>query len=266
MVDTENALAAAAEISREAGALLNDLLNRPHQISYKRPMDLVTEADRCSEELITHRLRRCFPDHSIVAEEGSSYAGSSDYCWYVDPLDGTTNFAHGFPIFCVSLGLAFRDEVVAGAVFDPARQEMYTAERGSGAFMNGNRLEVSKVKDLSEGLVATGFAPFGKNEERNFQYYMRFTKLSHGVRRAGSAALDLCSVAAGRFDGFWELKLNPWDKAAGVLMVIESGGRVTGLAGDPFELKGDDVFASNGLVHEAMIQVFSERCETINSQ
>ncbi|MGH9375986.1 MAG: inositol monophosphatase family protein [Terriglobia bacterium] len=258
MVDTENTLGTAVEVAREAGSLLCGLLNRPHQISYKRPMDLVTEADRRSEELITSRLRDHFPDFSIVAEEGSGHTGSSDYCWYVDPLDGTTNFAHGFPVFCVSLGLAFRGEVAVGVVFDPTREEMYTAERGSGAFMNGKRLEVSRIQNISEGLVATGFAPFGRNEERNFQYYLRFTTASHGVRRAGSAALDLCSVAAGRFEAFWELKLNPWDKAAGVLMVTEAGGRVTSLTGGPFKLKGDEVFASNGLVHEAMIQVFSE--------
>ncbi len=258
MVNTENILAAAAEIARDAGSLLNGLLERPHQISYKRPMDLVTEADGRSEELIISRLRRHFPDHGIVAEEGGGHAGSSDYCWYVDPLDGTTNFAHGFPVFCVSLGLAFRDEAVAGVIFDPTRQELYTAERGGGAFVNGKRLEVSKIKNISEGLLATGFPPFGGNHERNLQYYFRFTGLSHGVRRAGSAALDLCWVASGRFDGFWELKLNPWDKAAGVLMVTEAGGRVTDLAGGPFKLLGDEVFASNGLVHDAMIRVFSE--------
>lgn len=248
----------AVEIAREAGSLLNSLLDRPHQISYKRPMDLVTEADSRSEELIISRLRRHFPGHGIVAEEGGGQKGSSDYCWYVDPLDGTTNFAHGFPVFCVSLGLAFRDEVVAGVILDPTRQELYTAERGGGAFLNGKRLEVSKIENLSEGLLATGFPPFGGSHERNFQYYFRFTGISHGVRRAGSAALDLCWVASGRFEGFWELKLNPWDKAAGVLMVSEAGGRVTDLAGRPFKLLGDEVFASNGLVHDAMLRLFSE--------
>jgi len=254
----ENFLTPAVEIAREAGNLLYELFDRPHQISYKRPLDLVTEADRRSEALITGRLRQQFPGHSIVAEEGGGHKGDSDYCWYVDPLDGTTNFAHHFPIFCVSLGLAFRNEVITGVIYDPTRQELYTAERGSGAFCNGKRLHVSKTEELSESLLATGFPPTSADHGLNLRYYFRFTQLSHGVRRAGSAALDLCSVAAGRFEGFWELKLNPWDKAAGVLMVTEAGGRVTDLSGGSFMLLGDEVFASNGLVHEAMIQVFSD--------
>lgn len=258
MVNTENTLATAVEIAREAGSLLNGLLDSPHEISYKGPMNLVTEADKRSEELIISRLRGQFPGYRIVAEEGSGQESSSDYCWYVDPLDGTTNFAHGFPVFCVSLGLAFRDDVVAGVVFDPTRQEVYTAERGAGAFVNGKRLEVSKIERLSESLLATGFPPFGGRYEQNFQYYIRFTGTSHGVRRAGSAALDLCWVAAGRFDGFWELKLHPWDKAAGVLMVTEAGGRVTDIAGGRFNLLGNEVFASNGLIHDAMLRVFSQ--------
>jgi myo-inositol-1(or 4)-monophosphatase len=256
--DMENFLSAAIEIAREAGALLNGRFERPHEISYKRPMDIVTEADRRSEALITGRLREIFPSHSIVAEEGGNYKSNSDYCWYVDPLDGTTNFAHGFPVFCVSLGLALRDEVIAGVIYDPTRDELYTAERGSGAFRNGQPLRVSRIDALSEGLLATGFPPHSTDHERNLQYYFHFTRVSHGVRRAGSAALDLCTVAAGRFEGFWELKLNPWDKAAGVLMVTEAGGQITDLSGGPFNLLADEIFASNGLVHEAMVQVFSE--------
>ncbi len=254
----DNFLAVATDIAREAGALLSSLFDRPHQISYKRPMDLVTEADRRSDALITARLRRQFPGHDIVAEEGGGHQNNSEYCWYVDPLDGTTNFAHRFPVFCVSLGLAFRNEVIAGVIFDPIRSELYTAERGSGAFVNGKRLAVSEIADLSDGLVATGFPPFAPDHELNLQYYFRFTQLCHGVRRAGSAALDLCSVAAGRFEGFWELKLNPWDKAAGVLMVTEAGGQVSDLSGGSFKLLENEVFASNGRVHEQMIHVFSE--------
>ena len=213
-------------------------------------------ADRRSEALIVGHLRERFPDHAIVAEEGGNHQSSSDYCWYVDPLDGTTNYAHGFPVYCVTLGLAYRGEVIAGVVYDPTRNDMYTAERGAGAYLNGQRLHVSPTENLSESLVATGFLPFATNHDLNVQFYFRFTELSHGIRRAGSAALDLCWVAAGRFEGFWELKLNPWDKAAGTLMVTEAGGRVTDVRGGAFNLLGDDVFASNGLVHDQMLEGF----------
>jgi myo-inositol-1(or 4)-monophosphatase len=257
----ETYLSTAVEIAREAGALLIQLFKRPHEISYKRPSDIVTDADRRSEALILERLRSHFPKHAVVAEEGGGQKTGSDYCWYVDPLDGTTNFAHGFPVFCVSLGLAYRDEVVAGVVYDPTRDELFTAERGAGAYLNHQRLHVSKNARLAECLVATGFAPFALRHELNIELYYRFTRLTHGVRRAGSAALDLCSVAAGRFDGFWELKLNPWDKAAGSLAVTEAGGRVSDLEGGPFDLLGDAIFASNGLVHDEMCAVFSAQLE-----
>ena len=250
-------LSAAMEIAREAGALLAELSTQPLEIKYKCRSDLVTVADRRSEALIVGRLRERFPDHAIVAEAGGNHRSSSDYCWYVDPLDGTTNYAHGFPVYCVTLGLAYRGEVVAGVVYDPTRDEMYTAERGAGAYLNGQPLHVSPTENLSESLVATGFPPFATNHDLNVLFYFRFTELSHGIRRAGSAALDLCCVAAGRFEGFWELKLNPWDKAAGTLMVTEAGGRVTDVRGAPFNLLGDDVFASNGLVHNQMLEGFA---------
>jgi myo-inositol-1(or 4)-monophosphatase len=258
---TDNYLSVAIEIAREAGDLLLQHFRQPLEITYKRRSDLLTEVDQKSEALIVERLQSCFPGHAIVAEEGSGQKTDSDYCWYVDPLDGTTNFAHGFPVFSVSLGLAYRGEVVAGVVFDPTRQELFTAERGAGAFLNGARLRVSSIGDLTQCLVATGFPPFATNHDLNVQLYFRFTQLTHGIRRAGSAALDLCCVAAGRFDGFWELKLNPWDKAAGVLLVTEAGGRVSGITGKPFDLLGDDIFASNGLVHDQMLRVFREVLE-----
>jgi myo-inositol-1(or 4)-monophosphatase len=250
-------LSVAVEIAREAGALLAELSSQPLEIGYKRRSDLVTVADRRSEALIVGRLRERFPDHAIVAEEGGNHRSSSDYCWYVDPLDGTTNYAHGFPVFCVTLGLAYRGEVVAGVVYDPTRHETYTAERGAGAYLNGDRLHVSRIEKLSESLVGTGFPPFATNHDLNIQFFFHFTEKSHGVRRAGSAALDLCNVAAGRFEGFWELKLNPWDKAAGTLLVTEAGGRLTDVRGGTFNLLGDDVFASNGLVHDQMLEVFA---------
>ena len=254
----EDYLSAAIEIARESGALLAQLSKRPHEITYKRPSDLVTEADRRSEALIVERLRTRFPKHAIVSEEGGGQKTASDYCWYVDPLDGTTNFAHGFPVFCVSLGLAYRSEVITGVVYDPTRDELFTAERGGGAYLNQQRIHVSKISSIGESLVATGFPPFMREHELNIDLYYRFTRLTHGVRRAGSAALDLGSVAAGRFEGFWELKLNSWDKAAGSLLVSEAGGRVTDMAGDPFQLLGDAIFASNGLVHDQMRTVFLE--------
>ena len=254
----ESYLSTAVEIAREAGALLAQMFKRPQEISYKRPSDLVTEADRRSEALIIERLRSRFPKHSVVAEEGGGQETSSDYRWYVDPLDGTTNFAHGFPVFCVTLGLTCRGEVVAGVAYDPTRDELFTVERGAGAYLNNQRMHVSKHAHLSECLVATGFPPFAQDHEFNIQFYHRFTRLSHGVRRAGSAALDLSYVAAGRFDGFWEMKLHPWDKAAGSLMVTEAGGKVTNLAGGPFDLMADEIFASNSLVHEQMASIFAE--------
>jgi len=250
-------LEAAEQIAREAGALLAELSTQPLEIGYKRRSDLVTVADRRSEALIVGRLRERFPDHAIVGEEGANYRSSSDYCWYVDPLDGTTNYAHGFPVFCVTLGLAYRGEVIAGVVCDPTRNHVYKAERGAGAFLNGERLHVSRIDKLSASLVGTGFPPFAFNHDRNIKFFFRFTELSHGVRRVGSAALDLCFVAAGYFEGFWELKLNPWDKAAGTLLVSEAGGRVTDVRGGPFKLLGDDVFVSNGLVHDEMLAAFA---------
>jgi myo-inositol-1(or 4)-monophosphatase len=250
-------LNSAVEIAREAGALLSELSTQPLDIGYKRRADMVTVADRKSEALIVGRLRGRFPDHAIVAEEGSNHDSGSGYCWYVDPLDGTTNYAHGFPVYCVTLGLAYRGEVIAGVVYDPTRNDLYTTERGAGAYLNNQRMQVSRTENLGESLVGTGFPPFATNHDLNVQFYFRFTELSHGIRRAGSAALDLCTVAAGRFAGFWELKLNPWDKAAGTLMVAEAGGRVTDVRGRAFNLLGDDVFVSNGLVHDQMLEVFA---------
>jgi myo-inositol-1(or 4)-monophosphatase len=228
------------------------------EISYKRPSDLVTEADRKSEALIIEHLHRQFPGHAVVSEEGGGQKIQSDFCWYVDPLDGTTNFAHKFPVFCVTLGLAYRNEMIAGVVYDPVREEMFTAEKGAGAFLNGQRLHVSKTARLSESLLATGFPPFDHHHDLNIQLFFQFTLKSHGIRRPGSAALDLCSVAAGRFEAFWELKLNSWDKAAGSLLITEAGGRVTDLAGGPMKIEPAEIFASNGLIHDEMLPVFAE--------
>lgn len=251
-------LETAIDIARESGALLADMYKTPLEISYKRPSDLVTEADRRSEALIIERLYKAFPGHAVISEEGGGQRIQSDYCWHVDPLDGTTNFAHKFPVFCVTLGLLYRDEVIAGVVYDPTREEIFTAEKGAGAYLNGKRMSVSKNATLSESLLGTGFPPFDHRHDLNIQLFLEFTRRSHGVRRAGSAALDLCSVAAGRFEAFWELRLNSWDMAAGCLMITEAGGRITSLLGEPHRIAPVEILASNALVHEEMLPVFRE--------
>ncbi|HKC71625.1 MAG TPA: inositol monophosphatase family protein [Terriglobales bacterium] len=244
------------EIAREAGALLMGYFHRRVKVEYKGDVDLVTEADRASEALITKRIRERWPGHNIMGEEGTRSEQGSEYRWYVDPLDGTTNFAHGYPVFCVSLGLEHKDERVAAVIFDPTREEMFTAEKGGGAFLNGQPIHVSTVGNLAECLVATGFPSHKRHKNPNIFFYHQITLKTHGVRRAGSAALDLCNVASGRFDGFWEFNLNPWDTAAGVLIVQEAGGRVTRFDGQPFRIDSRETLASNGQVHEALLREF----------
>jgi len=247
---------AMAEIAREAGALLMGYFHRRVKVEYKGDVDLVTEADRASEALITRRIRERWPEHNIMGEEGTRTEQGSEYRWYVDPLDGTTNFAHAYPVFCVSLGLEHKDARVAAVVFDPTRDEMFTAQKGGGAFLNGQPIRVSAVSDLGECLVATGFPSHKRHKNPNIFFYHQITLKTHGVRRAGSAALDLCNVASGRFDGFWEFNLNPWDTAAGVLILEEAGGRVTRFDGQPFRIDSRETLASNGRVHEALLKEF----------
>jgi myo-inositol-1(or 4)-monophosphatase len=247
---------AMAEIAREAGALLMGYFHRRVKVEYKGDVDLVTEADRASEALITKRIRERWPGHNIMGEEGTRSEQGSEYRWYVDPLDGTTNFAHGFPVFCVSLALEYRDERVGAVILDPTREEMFTAEKGGGAFLNGQRIHVSSVANLAECLLATGFPSHKRHKNPNIFFYHQITLKTHGVRRAGSAALDLCDVACGRFEGFWEFNLNPWDTAAGVLIVQEAGGQVTRFDGQPFRIDSRETLASNGRVHEALLREF----------
>jgi len=249
-------LPAMAEIAREAGALLMDYFHRHVKVEYKGEADLVTVADRKSEALIREHIRQRWPAHDILGEEGGLQDAGSDYRWYVDPLDGTTNFAHGFPVFCVSLGLEYKEERIAGVIFDPTRGELFAAEQGSGAYLNGTRIQVSQTANLAECLVATGFPSHKRHKNPNIFFYHQITLRTHGVRRAGSAALDLCCVASGRFDGFWEFNLNPWDTAAGVLIVQEAGGTVTDLRGGAFQLHSRETLASNGLVHESLMAEF----------
>jgi myo-inositol-1(or 4)-monophosphatase len=245
------------ELGREAGLLLMSFFGKV-AVEYKGDVDLVTEADRSSEKLIVERIRKQWPEHDLIGEEGSRRETGSDFCWYVDPLDGTTNFAHGFPVFCVSLALEYKSERVAAVVYDPTRDEMFAAERGSGSRLNGAAIHVSKTSRLAESLVATGFPSHKRHKNPNIHFYHQITLRSHGVRRAGSAALDLCYVACGRFDAFWEFNLNSWDTAAGVLLVQEAGGQVTNYQNGPFTIDSREVLASNGLVHREMVREFQE--------
>ncbi len=257
----------AAEIAREAGALLREYFARGVETEYKGDVDLVTEADRAAEKLIRTRLARAFPEHGVYGEEGTRERLEGAYRWYVDPLDGTTNFAHGFPHFAVSLGLEHRPAaakpqedglLVAAVIYDPMRNELFTAEPGRGAALNGKPIHVSNVADLAASLLATGFPSRKRHASPNIHFYQEFTLRSHGVRRAGSAALDLAYVACGRMEGFWEFNLNPWDTAAGVLLVEEAGGRVTDFSGRRFRLSSEECLASNGLVHRQLIDLFAD--------
>jgi len=247
------------EIAREAGALLHGYFERHIGFELKGEFDLVTEADRTSEKLVIERLHKHFPTHSIVAEESGDHAGkSAEYCWYVDPLDGTTNFAHGFPMYNVTLALEKAGEIVAGVIFDPERNEMFTCERGSGAYLNGKPIHVSGVKHIDDALVATGFPSRKRHENVNVHFYYQLAMITHGVRRAGAAALDLAYVASGRLDAFWEFGLNPWDMAAGTLLVSEAGGKCSDMSGAPARLRGPHLLADNGTVHDEMLEVFAE--------
>ena len=241
----------AMAAAKEAGAVLQAEHSRPQKISYKGDVDLVTETDKKAEQLIVGRLRREFPDHRIVAEEGGTgAAAASRYEWHVDPLDGTTNFAHGYPCFAVSIGLLEDGKPLLGIVFNPVADEMFSAVRGEGAFLNGVAIHVSKIERMETSLVATGFPAHKRGDVGNIHYYWQFTLHSHGVRRDGSAALDLCSVAAGRFEAFWEFGLKSWDTAAGILIASEAGGRVTNLTGGPYHPGDPNILVTNGLVHE----------------
>jgi myo-inositol-1(or 4)-monophosphatase len=257
----------AAAIAREAGARLREFLAQGVETEYKGDVDLVTVADRTSEALIRSRLSEAFPEHGIYGEEGTRERLEGEFRWYVDPLDGTTNFAHGIPHFCVSLGLEQRPAglkpgqdgtLVAGIIYDPMRDELFTAERGKGAWLNGKPMHVSRTPELAESLVATGFPSRKRHLSPNIHFYQEFTLRSHGVRRAGSAALDLAYIACGRMDAFWEFILNPWDTAAGILLVEEAGGKVTDFSGGYCHLDSREVLASNGLIHEELLGFFSD--------
>jgi myo-inositol-1(or 4)-monophosphatase len=251
----------ARQIAAEAGKiLLSGFRSKDTVISYKSRTDLLTNIDTSSEEFLVSRISDAFPDHAIVAEEGSNKEASGEFIWYIDPLDGTNNFAHGIPQFCVSIGVLSRaaGKVVAGAVYNPCLDEMFTARRGHGAFLNGKRIRVSILDDIGVCLIATGF-PYKKDDMKtnNSREFSLFLPRIQGIRRMGSAAVDLCYVACGRFDGYWEGWLNPWDMAAGSLIVQEAGGTVTRYNGAAFDPTRPEIVASNGLIHAQMTEILS---------
>jgi myo-inositol-1(or 4)-monophosphatase len=256
--DPSSFLPQATAIAVEAGKLLLPYFERRIGFEYKGGVDLVTEADRVSETLIVSRLRAAWPDHDIVGEEGTRDTHGGSFRWYVDPLDGTTNFAHGYPVFCVSLGLEYEGQLIAGVIYDPTRDELFAAARGNGATLNGRPIHVSKTATLSESILGTGFPSFKRHKNPNIHFYHQLTLCSHGIRRAGSAALDLANVAAGRYDAYWEFNLNPWDTTAGVLLVQEAGGTVTRFDGSPFNVDSRETLASNTVIHEELIHCFRE--------
>jgi myo-inositol-1(or 4)-monophosphatase len=251
-------LETATEIAREAGALLSNYFERGIGFDLKGDYDLVTEADRLSEKLVVERLRSHFPAHSVLGEEGGLREQRSEYCWYVDPLDGTTNFAHGYPAFNVTLGLERSGEMIAGVIFDPIRQELFSAELGGGAYLNGRRVHASKVAALESALLATGFPSRKRHENVNVHFFHQVSMVTHGIRRSGSAAIDLAYVACGRLEGFWEFGLNPWDMAAGLLICAEAGGRSSDMKGAPADLRGPHIAVSNSLIHDELISLFGD--------
>jgi myo-inositol-1(or 4)-monophosphatase len=253
-------LAVATEAVLRAGRIQKARYASGVAVEYKGAIDLVTEVDRACELAILETIRSRYPTHDIVTEETDLARTGSREVWFIDPLDGTVNFAHSYPFFCASVALAIDGEIVAGAVFDPLRDELFSGEKGGGAHLNGRRLKVTTASRLIESLVITGF-PYDLHEklDERLRPFNRVMALARAVRRDGAAALDLCYVAAGRFDGFWELKLHPWDVAAGLLIVEEAQGRTSDLHGGPAPRSGREMLASNGRIHDALIDVLSQR-------
>ena len=251
-------LESARDIAREAGTLIAGHFHRGVQFELKDQYDLVTIADRASEALIVDRLSSLFPTHSILGEEGGQHEKSSEYQWYVDPLDGTTNFAHGYPMFNVTLALARAGELICGVIYDPLHDEMFSAELGGGAYLNGKRIHTSRAQNLASSLLSTGFPSRKRHESVNVHFFHQVSMCTHGIRRGGSAAIDLSYVACGRLDGFWEFGLKPWDMAAGLLLIREAGGKTTDMRGGPVSLMGPHIATTNGAIHDELIQLFGE--------
>jgi len=252
----------AVDVAKKAGISLRNRLNETHMIDYKGEINIVTEADRISEALIVKQIHENYPLHDILTEESEGIDRGSEFRWIVDPLDGTTNYAHRYPVFCVSIALQYNGSICLGVIYNPMLDEMFFAVKGKGAFLNDAKISVSQTDDISKSLLATGF-PYDirNNSNNNINYFGGMAKHAQAVRRAGSAALDMAYVATGRFDGFWELRLMPWDMAAGSLLIAEAGGVITDLFGDTFHLGSAHVLATNGKIHHEMIQIL----KTINA-
>lgn len=244
----------AISASREAGEYAREHIAKIKEVAHKGAhTNLVTDVDKTCEKVIVDKVRKSFPSHSILAEEGGEEKKGGSFTWIIDPLDGTTNYTHGLPIYCVSIAVAESDSVKLGAIYDPSRDELFTAEEGKGAFLNGKRIQASRADKIMDSLIVTGFAYNIKGKIANMEYFKIMLEKAQAVRRLGSAALDLSYVACGRFDGFWELGLSPWDMAAGQLIVKEAGGTVTMLNGDEFDMSKKEVLATNGKIHKEMI-------------
>lgn len=251
-------LEVAEKAAREAGKVLKDNLGKVREIEYKAKNSLVTEVDNLSEGLIIEIIKSSFPSHGILAEESGRDKRISSHVWIIDPLDGTTNYAHTYPVFSVSIALEVEGVIRLGVVYDPMREELFSAELGKGAYMNGKVIRVSQTRAVEESLLCTGFTH--ENEwmvDENLRHFENLIRRSRAVRRDGSAALDLCYVACGRYDGFWELGLHPWDTAAGFLILKEAGGLVTDFSGNGFSIHDEEILATNGLIHDEMIGVIS---------
>ena len=252
-------LAVAVEAAKLGGDILRECYRRVKTVEFKGETDLVTDVDRRSEKEIVDLLTSRFPHHSILAEEGTSREISSEFKWVIDPLDGTTNYAHGYPVFCTSIALEQNQDIVAAAVYQPMTDELFVAERGGGAFRNGRRIEVSRVAELKRALLATGFPPqVRQSPEQALRHFSTFVRRAQSIRRDGSAALNLCYVALGLFDGFWETHLKPWDTAAGLLVAREAGGVVSRFSGRDYSIYQPQTLASNSLIHEEMQQILGQ--------
>lgn len=258
-MSVQNYLEVAIEAALAAGQLQRARFDSTFSIDLKGAKNLVTELDLASEALIVERILEQFPDHSILAEEADYPAGNGQHTWIIDPLDGTTNYAHGYPWFCSSIALTVGGELIVGVIHNPMSDELFTATAGVGAFRNGRKIAVSSRQPLAGSLLATGF-PYdcATDPENNFNQFIRFQKAARGIRRAGAAALDLAYLAAGRLDGFWEVKLKPWDVAAGTLLVREAGGSVTSFDGSDYDVTNHRILASNGLIHDEMIAILAQ--------
>ncbi len=253
-----NYLEVAEKTAREAGVILLENLGKVKEIEFKAKNSLVTEVDKLSEEIIISNIKNSFPEHAIFAEESGRDSNESEHLWLIDPIDGTTNYAHAYPFFSISIALEINGEVEVGLVYDPVKDEMFTAEKGKGAFLNRESITVSKSHAIEHSHVCTGFMHEVEwMVEANIKHFGNFIRRARAVRRDGSAALDLCYVACGRFDGFWELGLNPWDTAAAVLILKEAGGQVSTFTGEEYSIYEKEILASNSIVHEQMIEILA---------